>query len=125
LIRVGARPPLTSGSAQRSRCVQAPGSDPGIGAVLSHTFESVLADLRAEATSARDLVDRFERLMRSHLTIDPLFAQRFDEVWLWQQWPGRDGQADTGIDLVATEHGGGVCAIQSTAIPVGSVGLRP
>ena len=30
---------------------------------------------------------------------------------MWDEWPGRDGQ-DTGIDLVAEERDGGLCAIQ-------------
>jgi len=55
----------------------------------------------------------FERLTRAYLTTDPKWTARFDEVWLWQDWPDRDGKTDTGIDLVARErHGGGLCAIQ-------------
>jgi predicted helicase len=75
-------------------------------------LDRVLARLRQVATSQRDLGDRFERLMRAYLRADPLFANRFAEVWQWQDWPGRDGKSDTGIDLVAAEHDGGVCAIQ-------------
>jgi predicted helicase len=33
-------------------------------------------------------------------------------VWLWQDWPARGTQPDTGIDLVAAERDGGTCAIQ-------------
>jgi predicted helicase len=34
-------------------------------------------------------------------------------VWLWQDWPDRDGKPDTGIGLVARKrHRGGWCAIQ-------------
>jgi predicted helicase len=55
----------------------------------------------------------FERLTRAYLTTDPKWTARFDEVWLWQDWPERNGKTDTGIDLVARErHGGGLCAIQ-------------
>ena len=50
--------------------------------------------------------------MRAYLTTDPLYAERFEQVWLWQQWPDRGGKADTGIDLVAIERDGGTCAIQ-------------
>ena len=60
----------------------------------------------------RELGDRFERLMRAYLTTDPMYAERFEHVWLWQDWPGRGGKADTGIDLVAAESDGGICAIQ-------------
>lgn len=76
------------------------------------TIESVLAGLRSGALSNRDLGDRFERLMRAYLTVDPLYAERFEQVWLWQDWPERGTQPDTGIDLVAKERSGGFCAIQ-------------
>ena len=55
----------------------------------------------------------FERLVKAFLSEDPLFHERFANVWLWQEWPGRRaGESDTGIDLVAEERDGGVCAIQ-------------
>ncbi len=54
----------------------------------------------------------FERLIRMFLTKDPLFKERFTEVWLWSEWPGRGGEHDAGIDLVAEERAGGICAIQ-------------
>ena len=34
----------------------------------------------------------FERLMASYLRTAPEFADRFDEVYLWQEWP-EQGQA--------------------------------
>ena len=54
----------------------------------------------------------FERLVKAFLSQDPLFAERFSRVWLWSEWPGRRGERDTGIDLVAEERDGGVCAVQ-------------
>ncbi|MHB1524154.1 MAG: DEAD/DEAH box helicase [Candidatus Dormibacteria bacterium] len=54
----------------------------------------------------------FERLVKAFLSQDPLFQQRFSRIWLWQEWPGRGGERDTGIDLVAEERSGGLCAIQ-------------
>ena len=41
--------------------------------------------------------------MLSYLRTDPVFAEQFSDVWLWQDWPGRDGKRDTGIDLVAVD----------------------
>ncbi len=78
----------------------------------SGTITAVLAELRADAPSNRELGDRFERLIRAYLKLDPLYAERFSEVWLWQEWPDRERQPDTGIDLVAAERDGGICAIQ-------------
>ena len=55
----------------------------------------------------------FEKLAQQFLLNDPLYASKFDEVWLWQDWPGRNGKVDTGIDLVARErYTGELCAIQ-------------
>ncbi len=54
----------------------------------------------------------FERLIKAFLEDDPLFKERFKQVWLWSEWPGRQGEHDSGIDLVAEESDGGVCAIQ-------------
>ncbi|WP_349904374.1 DEAD/DEAH box helicase [Parafrigoribacterium humi] len=55
----------------------------------------------------------FERLIREFLATDPVYAAQYDEVWLWQEWPGRGGKVDTGIDLVARErYSGELCAIQ-------------
>ncbi len=54
----------------------------------------------------------FERLIKAFLTEDPLFKGRFKAVRLWHEWPGRGAEHDTGIDLVAEERGGGLCAVQ-------------
>jgi predicted helicase len=72
--------------------------------------------LEQYARLARDTREKgllFERLIAQFLRTDPLYSARFDAVWLWQDWPGRDGKPDTGIDLVAREsYTGKLCAIQ-------------
>jgi predicted helicase len=73
---------------------------------------SVLAALRADSPTTHELGARFERLMRAYLRTDPMWTDRFSDVWLWQDWPGRGNVPDTGIDLVAAERDGGTCAIQ-------------
>ncbi|WP_308465299.1 DEAD/DEAH box helicase [Rathayibacter soli] len=84
---------------------------------LPHKPASGITALLAEyARLARDTHEKgllFERLIAQFLRTDPLYSARFDEVWLWQDWPGRDGKVDTGIDLVARErYTGKLCAIQ-------------
>ena len=78
------------------------------------TIDDILAKYRSEAHSARDLGDRFERLMRGYLLTDPVYASRFREVWLWRDFPFRHsiGVTDTGIDLVAETRDGDYWAIQ-------------
>ena len=76
------------------------------------TIHDVLATFREAASSNRDLGDKFERLIAAYLVTDPLYADQFDSVWLWGEWPLRWG-ADTGIDLVARDRRTGeYCAIQ-------------
>ncbi len=79
------------------------------------SFSDTLDQLRSIADTERHKGALFERLMRKYFTEDPLYRERFGEVWLWADFaarqPGFDG-ADTGIDLVAQEREGGYCAIQ-------------
>jgi len=77
------------------------------------TIHQILAEFREAASSNRDMGDKFERLVATYLITDPLQNERFSDVWLWSEWPGRGNQPDTGIDLVAKErYTGEYCAIQ-------------
>ncbi|MFI5009900.1 MAG: DEAD/DEAH box helicase family protein, partial [Solirubrobacterales bacterium] len=77
------------------------------------TIHSLLADIRETSLSQWGKGNRFERLMQAYMRADPMFVERFSEVWLWSEWPGNDGKGDTGIDLVAQERDReGCCAIQ-------------
>jgi len=77
------------------------------------TIHSLLEEFRQAALSKRDLGDKFERLIANYLVTDPLYNDKYSDVWLWMEWPHRAGQPDTGIDLVAQERATGeYCAIQ-------------
>ncbi|WP_328530108.1 DEAD/DEAH box helicase family protein [Nocardioides sp. NBC_00368] len=65
------------------------------------SIHELLGDLRATALDKRDQGDRFERLIATYLRSDPEWTAKFEQVWLWPDWPGRDGSRDIGIDLVA------------------------
>lgn len=71
------------------------------------TFRQLLEkfDDSAKTTAAKG--NRFEKFCEAHFQTDPLWVERFDAVWLWMDRPGRDGQPDTGVDLVARERGTG------------------
>ncbi|AXH95974.1 DEAD/DEAH box helicase [Ornithinimicrobium avium] len=71
---------------------------------MSTTIYEVLEELRGTATSEADKGAKLEQLMVSYLRTDPVYAEQFSDVWLWQDWPGRDGKHDTGIDLVAVDR---------------------
>lgn len=77
------------------------------------SFATLLDKLYFAASDQHDKGSKFERLIRSYLQVDPQYAQRFSDVWLWKDWPGRNGKVDTGIDLVAKERdGGALVAVQ-------------
>ena len=77
------------------------------------TVYDVLDELRASATSEAEKGSRLERLVKAYLRTDPVYAEQFSDVWLWNEWPGRGGKHDTGIDLVAQNRiTGGLVAIQ-------------
>ena len=81
--------------------------------MASTTVYEILDDLWYSATSEADKGSKFERLMAAYLRTDPTFADQFSDVWLWQEWPGRDGKHDTGIDLVAKDRvSGNLVAVQ-------------
>ena len=80
---------------------------------MSSTIYSVLDELRAQSTSESDKGSKFERLIAEYMRTDPLYAEQFSNVYLWQDWPGRGGKHDTGIDIVAVDRlTGGNIAVQ-------------
>lgn len=80
---------------------------------MSSTVEEILDKLYFSATDERDKGDKFERLMLQFFKTDVVYAERFSEVWMWMDWPGRAGRRDNGIDLVARERETGeVVAVQ-------------
>ena len=82
---------------------------------MSEGFERTLDHLRSLSDSEAQKGRLFERLMKKFFAADPIYKERFADVWLWSEWAERrsdfDG-TDIGIDLVAEERDGGYCAIQ-------------
>lgn len=78
------------------------------------TFAQILNKFRQESFSERDKGYRFERLMQAYLKTTALYADLFDEVWLWTEFPFNDqfGGKDIGIDLVAHTVNGEYWAVQ-------------
>ena len=82
---------------------------------MNEGFERTLDHLRSLSDSEAKKGRLFERLMKKFFAADPLYKERFADVWLWSEWADRrsdfDG-TDIGIDLVAEERDGDFCAIQ-------------
>lgn len=78
------------------------------------SFQSILNKYRQVSFSEKDKGSRFERLMQAYLQTDPVYANRFKKVWLWDEFPGKEhlGSQDTGIDLVAITNDGEYWAVQ-------------
>ena len=78
-------------------------------------FQGVLNYIREVAPTEYHKGYEFERLMKQYLSIDPLYKERFTDVYLWKEWAALhteyDG-VDIGVDLVARESSGEYCAIQ-------------
>ena len=97
-----------------------------------HGFQRVLDQIRSISETEAEKGRLFERLMATYFREDPIYRERFSQVWLWRDWvphfnalaarkaadhpesgsPPRFDLTDTGIDLVAEERDGGWCAIQ-------------
>lgn len=78
------------------------------------TIKDILTHFRAKSFTEKDKGTQFERLMRAWLRTDARYANLFETVWLWEEFPSRSdfGGKDTGIDLVAKTHVGDYWAIQ-------------
>ena len=78
------------------------------------TFLKILNKFRKEAFSERDKGYKFERLMQAYLKTTPIYANLFENVWLWMEFPYHDqfGGKDIGIDLVAKTFSGEYWAVQ-------------
>ncbi|MFA5242026.1 MAG: Helicase associated domain protein [Sulfuricella sp.] len=55
---------------------------------------------------------QFEHFVKWFLKADPEWATQVDQIWLWEEWPGRWG-ADCGIDLVFQHRNGEHWAVQA------------
>ena len=81
---------------------------------MSNGFQHVLSHIRSIAGTEAEKGRLFERLMKAYFRQDPLYGDRFSDVWLWSEWRQRwpESGPDIGIDLVAEQRDGGYCAIQ-------------
>ncbi|MCD4677829.1 MAG: DEAD/DEAH box helicase family protein [Desulfobacula sp.] len=77
-------------------------------------FQTILNKHRELSFSEKDKGARFERLMKGYLLTNPIYENKFEKVWLWNEFPYNDqlGKSDTGIDLVALTNNKEYWAIQ-------------
>lgn len=79
-----------------------------------NSIKDILTHFRSKSFTEKDKGTQFERLMRAWLRTDARYANLFETVWLWEEFPSRAdfGGKDTGIDLVAKMYSGDYWAIQ-------------
>ena len=71
-------------------------------------LDAALERTRSTAPSTTVQGRRFERMFRAALLNHPgEFRDKFTRMWLWDNWPGRDGP-ENGVDLVAEGRDGNV-----------------
>ena len=82
----------------------------------SKTFDSVLETIRNESKNTVELGEKFEKITRDFLVTDTKYKRRFRGVYLWKDWKYKASVSphggDIGVDLVAEEADGSLCAIQ-------------
>ena len=71
--------------------------------LVARTIEGLLDKIYFTSGSEAEKGSRFEKLIVAYLQTAGQYADRFSDVRLWQDWEGRQGKADTGIDIVATD----------------------
>ena len=78
------------------------------------TIYDVLDIFRKSSVTERYKGEKFEKLMLRWLKADPVYANLFSEVWMWDDFPFKAslGGKDLGIDLVAKDDKGGYWAVQ-------------
>ncbi len=76
-------------------------------------FNDLLNYFETNSTTMRQKGSIFEKFIKKFLQIEPTYANQFEKVWLWNEFPYRNGMPDTGIDIVAKcRNREEYCAIQ-------------
>ena len=69
-------------------------------------LQGVINFIREESSTPYRVGNEFERLIKRYLRVDPIYKNRFGDVWLWKEWTaGRTDfdATDIGRDVVAGE----------------------
>ena len=76
-------------------------------------LQTLLGRFRAAAKSEREKGGYFEELIVQYLKVEPAYADRYSDVWMYANWVKEEGDeygrdaCDEGIDLVAKTRGTG------------------
>ena len=80
------------------------------------SYADLIAQIREQSSTTKDAGTRWEQVVVSFLSTDPLYRHRFARVEAFADWVARDAtrgtKQDRGVDLIATRHDGKLCAVQ-------------
>lgn len=80
------------------------------------TYADLIIQITDQSSTTRAAGTRWEQVVVSFLSTDPLYRRRFASVEPFADWAARDAtrgtSQDRGVDLIATRHDGKLAAIQ-------------
>ena len=86
------------------------------GSDTSGSYADLVIQISEQSSTTRAAGARWEQVVVSFLSTDPLYRRRFASVEPFADWAARDAargtSQDRGVDLIATRHDGQLAAIQ-------------
>ncbi len=67
-------------------------------------FDQLLYELNKNSEDNTKKGSLFELVMRKYFMVSPIYAEQYEKVWLWKDFPYNGGVHDFGIDLVAKKR---------------------
>ncbi len=80
------------------------------------SYADLIVRIKEQSSTTKAAGTRWEQVVVSFLSTDPIYRRRFARVEAFADWVARDAtrgtKQDRGVDLIATRHDGKLCAVQ-------------
>lgn len=79
------------------------------------TFQELIDQINNNLDNQRDRGTAFEKMVVAYLKNEPIYKQKFKNVWMLNEVPVDYGipKKDTGVDIVAEDYNGNLTAVQA------------
>ena len=79
------------------------------------TFDELVNQIDNNLDNQRDRGTAFEKMVVAYLKNEPLYKQKFEDVWMLNEVPAEYhiSKRDTGVDIVAKDYKGNLTAVQA------------
>lgn len=79
------------------------------------TFDELVNQIDNNLDNQRDRGTAFEKMVVAYLKNEPLYKQKFEDVWMLNEVPAEYhiSKRDTGVDIVAKDYEGNLTAVQA------------